>query len=93
MGIHPSILLMCSNGVSFSFANKKATTQVASIANNEFWVAEEYHQKYLEKAGQSAKKGDLSPIQCYGDRGPMKILDKPSIHSLFRGKAGEHGEL
>ena len=36
-----------------------------------FWVAEKYHQQYLEKGGrlgngQSAKKGCTDPIRCYG---------------------------
>ncbi len=32
----------------------------------EFYMAEEYHQQYLQKGGQCAHKGDLSPIRCYG---------------------------
>jgi len=36
-----------------------------------FWMAEEYHQQYLEKGGrldngQSAAKGCTDPIRCYG---------------------------
>eukprot|EP00591_Stephanopyxis_turris_P011252 CAMPEP_0195526964 /NCGR_PEP_ID=MMETSP0794_2-20130614/28324_1 /TAXON_ID=515487 /ORGANISM="Stephanopyxis turris, Strain CCMP 815" /LENGTH=366 /DNA_ID=CAMNT_0040657765 /DNA_START=82 /DNA_END=1182 /DNA_ORIENTATION=- len=31
-----------------------------------FWPAEEYHQQYLLKGGQSAKKGVLEKIRCYG---------------------------
>jgi len=31
-----------------------------------FYVAEEYHQQYLLKGGQSAKKGASSNIRCYG---------------------------
>ena len=46
-----------------------------------FYAAEDYHQKYLEKAGQSARKGDLSPIHCYGNRpGPVKDFTKMPRH-------------
>lgn len=31
-----------------------------------FYDAEDYHQQYLLKGGQSAKKGDISVIRCYG---------------------------
>lgn len=31
-----------------------------------FWFAEEYHQQYLLKGGQSARKNDDSVIRCYG---------------------------
>jgi peptide-methionine (S)-S-oxide reductase len=31
-----------------------------------FYEAEEYHQQYLLKGGQSARKGDPSVIRCYG---------------------------
>lgn len=31
-----------------------------------FWKAEEYHQQYLEKGGQCSRKGDKTPIRCYG---------------------------
>ena len=31
-----------------------------------FWRAEEYHQQYLQKGGQSAKKQAAETIRCYG---------------------------
>jgi peptide-methionine (S)-S-oxide reductase len=31
-----------------------------------FYIAEEYHQQYLLKGGQSAKKGSSESIRCYG---------------------------
>lgn len=32
----------------------------------DFWPAEEYHQRYLAKGGQSDAKGVHEPIRCYG---------------------------
>ncbi|CAK4642505.1 hypothetical protein LEN26_003498 [Aphanomyces euteiches] len=31
-----------------------------------FYMAEEYHQKYLEKGGQCANKGSKDKVRCYG---------------------------
>ena len=31
-----------------------------------FWIAEDYHQQYLLKGGQSARKGEDVTIRCYG---------------------------
>ncbi|MES1921649.1 hypothetical protein MHBO_003178 [Bonamia ostreae] len=43
---------------------KPVVTEVKKM--NKFWLAEDYHQKYLEKKGQSAKKGEDTCIKCYG---------------------------
>ena len=32
----------------------------------EWWDGEEYHQQYLQKGGQSAKKEAAETIRCYG---------------------------
>ena len=43
---------------------KPIVTEVVAAAT--FWAAEKYHQQYLAKGGQSAKKGATDPIRCYG---------------------------
>uniref|UniRef100_A0A7S3LF23 peptide-methionine (S)-S-oxide reductase n=1 Tax=Amphora coffeiformis TaxID=265554 RepID=A0A7S3LF23_9STRA len=35
-------------------------------AATKFYFAEDYHQQYLLKSGQSARKGDTTVIRCYG---------------------------
>mmetsp|Transcript_20382 Transcript_20382/g.19697 ORF Transcript_20382/g.19697 Transcript_20382/m.19697 type:complete len:190 (-) Transcript_20382:181-750(-) len=39
-------------------------TEVKEAAT--WYPAEGYHQQYLQKGGQCAGKGDLTPIRCYG---------------------------
>ena len=36
------------------------------LPSKEWYPAETYHQRYLEKNGQSAITGNLNPIRCYG---------------------------
>lgn len=36
------------------------------LAAKRFWLAESYHQRYLEKGGQCADKGCGDMIRCYG---------------------------
>ena len=36
------------------------------VAATKFWMAEDYHQQYLEKGGQSGKKTASEKIRCYG---------------------------
>ena len=63
----------------------KIVTEIARAGEN-FVVskAEEYHQQYLEKGGQDATVGSLAPIQCYGNRGPIKQMDKPKIREVLQ---------
>ena len=47
--------------------NKHSNPIVTEIlAATQWWKAEEYHQQYLQKGGQCSRKGDLTPIRCYG---------------------------
>jgi len=43
---------------------EKCVTEV--LPANVFYDAEEYHQQYLLKGGQTARKGDDTTIRCYG---------------------------
>jgi peptide-methionine (S)-S-oxide reductase len=36
------------------------------LPSEKFWMSEDYHQQYLEKGGQSAKKTAVEKIRCYG---------------------------
>jgi peptide-methionine (S)-S-oxide reductase len=36
------------------------------LPSSTWYPAEQYHQQYLEKGGQCARTGDLTPIRCYG---------------------------
>lgn len=51
-------------------ANEKmgseTVVEVMSAVDAPFWLAETYHQRYLEKGGQSAEKNATEPIRCYG---------------------------
>jgi peptide-methionine (S)-S-oxide reductase len=48
--------------------NKKIKIKIATELKpaKAFWPAEEYHQQYLEKRGQSSDKGNDDEIRCYG---------------------------
>ena len=59
-------------------------TELSASPPARFWPAEPYHQQYLELRGQDASKGSLAPIQCYGDRGPIKKMDKPDIAAVLQ---------
>ncbi|CAM9667554.1 unnamed protein product [Chrysoparadoxa australica] len=47
---------------------KKYSAQIAVELKpaSTFYMAEDYHQKYLEKGGQCSRKGDRTAIRCYG---------------------------
>ena len=60
--------------------SRPITTELSKFSG--YTPASENHQQYLQKLGQSAKKGALSPIRCYGTRGPWKQI-KHSVQPLF----------
>ena len=72
--------------------NSEYQTQLLKSSDGKYgrwWPAEDDHQQYLEKGGQTAKKGSLKPIQCYGNRGPIKYLSKKKkLVELFQRKIG-----
>ena len=45
-------------------AGRPVVTEVKPAAV--FWPAENYHQRYLQKGGQSAKKNEKEAVRCYG---------------------------
>ena len=49
---------------SYASADREVFTEIKEAKI--FYTAEEYHQQYLLKGGQSAKKGASESIRCYG---------------------------
>lgn len=47
-----------------SVVGSKVVSEVLPAAD--YWVAEKYHQQYLQKGGQNAEKGATDRIRCYG---------------------------
>lgn len=45
---------------------RETVVEVVSSIDVPFYVAESYHQRYLEKGGQDASKGATEKIRCYG---------------------------
>jgi peptide-methionine (S)-S-oxide reductase len=60
---HNEAQMVVAEKVVESFG-EDCVTEVKSA--EKFYVAEECHQQYLLKGGQSARKGELSAIRCYG---------------------------
>uniref|UniRef100_A0A7R9WND9 peptide-methionine (S)-S-oxide reductase n=1 Tax=Craspedostauros australis TaxID=1486917 RepID=A0A7R9WND9_9STRA len=70
---------------------RKIVTQI--VEATQWWPAEDYHQKYLEKGGQDSTKGSLRPIQCYGNsaliKNPELMLTAASKKLLLGTDEGE----
>lgn len=45
---------------------RDTVVEIVSGVDVPFYLAESYHQRYLEKGGQTAEKGSSEPIRCYG---------------------------
>lgn len=45
---------------------RNTVVEIVSGVDVPFYLAEKYHQRYLQKGGQSAEKGSSEPIRCYG---------------------------
>jgi peptide-methionine (S)-S-oxide reductase len=45
---------------------QEVVVELKAAEGRPFFLAEDYHQRYLEKGGQSAAVGDSTPIRCYG---------------------------
>lgn len=62
------------HGVYFHCESQRQTAELAIgddssielLPATKFWPAEEEHQQYLYKRGQSARKGAKQPIRCFG---------------------------
>lgn len=61
---------------------KVVYTEVAAATS--WYPAEDMHQKYLEKGGQCALKGDTTPIRCYGLPYQPKRMDETARRLLAR---------
>ncbi len=51
------------------YGSRTVHTDISTV--NNYCAAEDYHQQYLEKGGQSATKGSTEKIFCYGIPGRM----------------------
>jgi len=52
--------------LEYGSRNDKREVMTELKAASSFYIAEEYHQQYLMKGGQSAKKDAEETIRCYG---------------------------
>jgi len=54
-----------SSSVFRRVMGSKVVTELTPF-DGKYWLAEDYHQQYLEKGGQNASKGATERIRCYG---------------------------
>lgn len=59
-----NVILASRDKEQKKYTSANIVTEV--LSSRPWYAAEEYHQNYLEKGGQCAAKGDLTPIRCYG---------------------------
>jgi len=59
-----NIILASRDCEQKKYTSANIVTEV--LSSRPWYPAEDYHQKYLEKGGQCAAKGDTTPIRCYG---------------------------
>ena len=57
-------IALASREAQSKFLQAEIATEIRSA--DTYYPAEDYHQQYLEKGGQCARKGDLTAIRCYG---------------------------
>jgi peptide-methionine (S)-S-oxide reductase len=62
----PCAAWLCRDALQASkqYGNSPVVTEI--LPAGVYWPAEEYHQQYLQKGGQSAKKRANERIRCYG---------------------------
>lgn len=62
---HKEIAETCKEEVKIRFG-REIVVEIVDGSEVPVYVAESYHQQYLEKGGQDASKGATDSIRCYG---------------------------
>ena len=52
--------------IAHACMDKNRTLSIELLPVARFWEAEDSHQQYLYKGGQSGRKGEKEPIRCFG---------------------------